>query len=182
MSAQRQDKMVRQSKIIREGEVISASTVVRATPLRVYDVVSDVERIPEWSPECRRVERISATEFRGFNRRRLGRWSSKARIVTADRGAEFGFVVTVGGGDFTQWTYRMAPHPEGCELTEEMAMCRDLPRWALVFEQLALGVRDRRTDLRGNLDASLRRLRTVIEGNGAPAGLPQDTTKTEEVQ
>lgn len=176
MSAQRQRESARQTRIIREGEVISSSTIVRATPLRVYDVVSDVGRIPEWSPECRRVERTSATEFRGFNQRRLGQWSTKARIVTTDRGEVFSFVVAIGGKDFTKWTYRMAPHQAGCELTEQMTMCRDLPRWALVFEQLALGVRDRRSDLRGNLDASLRRIRAVIEGSDDLTGPGQDAS------
>ena len=150
-------------KVLRKGDAVSASTVVAADPGHVYDVVSDVRRIPEWSPECVRVEVVDEHNFRGFNRRRFGRWNTKARIVEAVRGSEFAFVVQFQGADFTRWSYRMIPHPSGCLLVEEVSMCVDLPLAALLYERLALRVTDRPADLRGNLDNSLRRLRTIIE-------------------
>ncbi|MGW4479430.1 SRPBCC family protein [Rhodococcus triatomae] len=149
---------------LKEGDTVVASTVVRATPKQVYAVVSDVRRIPEWSPECVRVDVIGDSEFRGYNQRRFGKWSTRARIVTADADAhEFAFRVQLAGRDFTQWTYSVKPNPDGCELIEEFRMCMDLPFLALAFERVALGVKDRRSDLKGNLDLSLRRLREIIE-------------------
>lgn len=150
-------------RVLQKGDSVSASTIVKATPAEVYDVVSDVRRIPGWSPECIRAEWIDRTTFRGTNRRRFGRWTTRARIVAADPGQEFAFAVQLGGGDFTRWSYRMEDHPGGCRVTEEVRMCVDLPLLALAFERIALGVRDRRTDLQGNLDQSLRTLRTIVE-------------------
>lgn len=151
-------------RILRNGDVIGGSTIVGASPLEVYEVVSDVRRIPEWSPECVRAEWISPTQFKGWNRRRLGRWSTTANVVAAEPGRQFDFVVQLGGADFTRWSYRMAPHHDGCLLVEDVTMCVDLPLMALAFERLALRVKDRHSDLRGNIDQSLRRLRDVVEG------------------
>ncbi|MGQ4618661.1 SRPBCC family protein [Nocardia sp. R7R-8] len=151
------------SGVLRRGESIAATTVVRATPQAVYDVVSDIRRIPSWSPECVRCEWIDDTTFRGTNKRRFGRWTTTARVTAAEPGREFTFVVSALNADFTRWSYRMERHPEGCQLTEEFQMCIDLPFAALAFERVALGVRDRRQDLRGNIDHSLRRIRRLVE-------------------
>ena len=66
---------------MREGTSGSATVVVRATPDEVYDTVSDVTRVPQWSSECVRAARVGRIEgpavgarFRGVNRRDLVAW------------------------------------------------------------------------------------------------------------
>ncbi|KAA0120589.1 SRPBCC family protein [Mycolicibacterium sp. P9-22] len=158
------------STVLQSGDVVRAATLIRATPEQVYAVVSDIRRIPEWSPECIRTEWIAADEFRGMNRRRFGRWSTHAKIVTARPGRLFEFAVQLRGSDFTRWSYGMETAAEGCRLIEEMRMCVDLPFAALAFERIALRVKDRRTDLQGNIDQSLQRLRQIIEAEYTPQG------------
>ncbi len=150
---------------LRKGEMLTASTQVRADAGRVYAIVSDVTRIPEWSPETVRAEWIAPERFRAWNRRRLSRWSTVANVVDAEPGRRFSFVVQALGGDWTQWTYRIEPGPGAgtARLTEEFAMCVDLPRGVLIFEHLFMFVRDRRADLQNNLDASVRRIRAIAE-------------------
>jgi hypothetical protein len=152
-----------------KGDRIQASTVVAAAPSAVYDVVSDIRRIPEWSPECVRAEWIGPGEFKGWNRRRFGRWSTTAKIVAMEPGRRFAFAVQLGRGDFTRWSYVLEPYPDGCLVTEEFLMCVDLPPLAAAYERLALRVKDRHADLHGNIDQSLRRLRAVIESQQADA-------------
>ena len=54
---------------------ISAFVEVAASPESVWEVVSDVRRMSEWSPECRRIVVIGSpkqgvgTTFLGLNRR-----------------------------------------------------------------------------------------------------------------
>lgn len=148
---------------LRNGDSVSASTRVRATPEEVYSVISDVRRIPEWSPECSRVEVLDDVTFRGHNRRRLGRWTTTAEIVTAHQSTEFTFVVRMMGKPFTRWSYEVEPTPAGSRLTETFTMCQDLSLAAWLFEQVALGVRDRRADLQGNLDQSVRAIVRLVE-------------------
>ena len=91
--------------LLQKDETLSASTEVRASPEQVYAVVSDVTRIPEWSPETMRAEWLAPDRFQAWNRRRLGRWRTVANVVEVEPGRRFSFVVQAMGGDWTQWTY-----------------------------------------------------------------------------
>lgn len=153
--------------LLQKDETLSASTEVRALQERVYAVVSDVTRIPEWSPETVRAEWLAPDRFQAWNRRRLGRWRTVANVVEAEPERSFSFVVQAMGGDWTQWTYLMEPGSaaDTTRLTEEMRMCVPLPFGALVFERLFLFVRDRRVDLQTNLQTSVDRIAAIVEAS-----------------
>jgi len=153
--------------LLQKDETLSASTEVRALPERVYAVVSDVTRIPEWSPETVRAEWLAPDRFQAWNRRRLGRWRTVANVVEAEPERSFSFVVQAMGGDWTQWTYLMEPGSaaDTTRLTEQMRMCVPLPFGALVFERLFLFVRDRRVDLQTNLQTSVDRIAAIVEAS-----------------
>jgi len=67
--------------LLQKDETLSASTEVRASADEIYAVVSDVTRIPEWSPETVRAEWLAPDRFNAWNRRRLGRWRTVAKVV-----------------------------------------------------------------------------------------------------
>ncbi|MGO9924633.1 MAG: SRPBCC family protein [Mycobacterium sp.] len=150
---------------LQKDETLTASTEVRASAEQVYAVVSDVTRIPQWSPETRRAEWLAPDRFRAWNRRRLGRWRTVANVVEAEPGRRFSFVVQVLGGDWTQWTYLIEPRSGAgaSRLTEVFRMCVPLPFGVVVFEHLFLFIRDRRMDLQANLDMSVNRIRAIVE-------------------
>ena len=89
-----------------------------ASPEAVYDLVADVTRMGEWSPECRRCEWLDGADaaeagrrFRGSNRFGVFRWSRTCEILTAERGVELSFR-TVPDRIFrssTRWTFRFVP-------------------------------------------------------------------------
>lgn len=151
--------------LLQKDETLTSSTEVRADADRIYAVVADVTRIPEWSPETTRAQWLAPDRFRAWNRRRLGRWQTVANIVAAEPGHKFSFVVQAMGGDWTQWTYLIEPGstPATTRLTETVRMCVPLPWPVVVFEHFFLFVRDRRADLQKNLDASVGRIRTIVE-------------------
>lgn len=102
---------------------VAESVVVDAEPSDVYAAVSDVRRMARWSPECfatwvlsRRGEQ--PVGFVGFNRRGPLVWFTTCRVVVAEPGEEFAFEVTTFGLPVSRWSYRLAPLPEGTELTE----------------------------------------------------------------
>jgi hypothetical protein len=77
----------------------------------VYDLVADVTRMGDWSPECVRCEWLDepgtvGSTFRGHNRRGLARWSTVARVLVADRPRVFSFATLHRGEPATRWTYR----------------------------------------------------------------------------
>ena len=104
-----------------------ASIDIAAPPELVYDLIADVPRMGEWSPECYRCKWLDGTtsaavgaRFRGYNRVGRYRWATTAVITTADRGCEFAFTVVHDetGRDETRWRYHFEPSPSGTLLTE----------------------------------------------------------------
>jgi hypothetical protein len=106
----------------------SESVVVAASPESLYDLVSDVTRVGEWSPECRASwwdEGAGAKVgdwFTGRNESGEQTWETKSQIVAADRGKEFAWQV---GGSYVRWGYTFAPVEGGTELTESWAFLPD---------------------------------------------------------
>lgn len=144
---------------------------IDAPPEVVYDLVADVTRMGEWSPECTRGEWLNGAtgpavgaRFKGSNRRGLARWSTRPRVVAAERGREFGFIAPDPlGRDFTKWTYRFEVTTSGTEVFESFEMLRDVPLVAQLFERWLMGVTDRETDLEDNMRKTLVRLKEVAD-------------------
>ena len=104
----------------------SATVHVDASPEAVYDLVADISRMPEWSPETYRAHWLGgATEaapgvrFRGWNKAGPLRWFTDPVIDVAERGREVAFTTTFFGvGRLTTWRYVMEPSDGGTRLTE----------------------------------------------------------------
>lgn len=155
---------------MKRGTSGQGSLLIHAPPERLYELVADIRRMAEWSPECRACEWIGeggapvvGARFRGTNRRGLARWTTELQVVTAERGREFAFVTLRRGHEQTQWSYRFAPHPSGTTVTESFELLADLPWYLVLTERVLMGVADRRVDLEANIRTTLRRLKAVAE-------------------
>ena len=94
----------------------TAEVEIAASTDAIYDLVADVQRMGEWSPECRRCEWLGGADrasvgarFRGHNRFGIFRWSRVCEVLTATRGKEFAFR-TVPRGLFrssTIWRFEL---------------------------------------------------------------------------
>ena len=150
-------------------------TVHIAAPAdRVWDLVSDVTRIGEFSPETFEAQWLDGTDgpragarFRGHVRRNgVGPvyWTT-CTILVADPGREFAFAVNGPGGTIVNtWRYRLAPGPDGTEVTESFQLPATLA--TRVYWLLAGSLR-MRTNLNG-MRATLERIKAVAERNPAP--------------
>jgi hypothetical protein len=155
--------------IVKAGTHGQASTDVHAPPAALYDIVSDVRRMGEWSPECRHCAWLGGAtgpavgaRFKGSNRRGVARWSTKPRVVVADPGREFAFVVGPRGKDVTKWSYRFEPTADHTTVTESFEMVSDMP-WYFRLGDRLLGINDRRADLESGMRETLQRLKTAVE-------------------
>jgi uncharacterized protein YndB with AHSA1/START domain len=145
----------------------NASIHVDATPEAVYDLITDVTRMSEWSPETYKAEwRNGATEamtgarFRGWNKMGPVRWFTDPIVERAERGKEFAFTTTFfGRGRFTTWSYRMHPSPGGgTELEESWEECNPTSILTRVFAN------DRRAkQLQQGMEQTLQRLKASAE-------------------
>jgi len=99
----------------------SDSILVARSAECLYDMVSDVTRIGEWSPVCKACwwdEGSSARAgdwFTGSNTTADRTWETRSEVVVAERGREFAFVV---GGSYVRWGYTFTVIGEGTRVTE----------------------------------------------------------------
>jgi hypothetical protein len=97
------------------------SITVAVSPDSLYDMVSDVTRMGEWSPICTACwwdegdgPRDGAW-FTGRNELPERVWETRSQVVAAERGREFAFAV---GGAWVRWGYTFAAVEAGTLLTE----------------------------------------------------------------
>jgi hypothetical protein len=169
---------------MRKGTRGEARQRIAAPPGALYDLVADVTRMGEWSPECIRCEWLDGAtgpavgaRFKGTNKRGLIRWSTTPRIVAAVPGREFAFVTTHRGHDETRWRYRFDPDGDGTMVRETFEMLADLPWYLRLIERIAMGVKDRHADLEGGMSETLRRLAAAAAPDAADrtaAAQPQE--------
>jgi hypothetical protein len=160
---------------MKKGTRGEASVRVEAPPEKVYERVSDVTRMGEWSPETTSADWVGGAtgpavgaKFKGRNRNGLARWSTTPRVVAAEPGREFAFTTSWLGKDMTQWTYRMEPDGSGTRVTESFEMLMDVPWYFTASERWLMGVKDRKADLEANMAKTLERLKGVVEGSASP--------------
>jgi hypothetical protein len=99
----------------------SESIVVGRSPEALYDMVSDVTRMGEWSPICKacwwedgKGPRVGAW-FGGRNELPERTWETRSQVVAADRGREFAFEVN---GGWVRWGYTFTAVDSGTQVTE----------------------------------------------------------------
>src|SRR5271154_6104648 len=111
-----------------ESHNFSDSIFVARPPNLLYDMVSDVTRMGEWSPVCKACWWDEAPDpatgpaagawFTGRNESGDRVWEGRSQVSVAEPGREFAFLV--GGVDvaLVSWNYSFAPVDGGTELTE----------------------------------------------------------------
>jgi uncharacterized protein YndB with AHSA1/START domain len=156
------------------GEQVSVSREISASPEQLYEMVSDVTRMGEWSPETEGGAWLDGApaatpgaKFRATNRVGKRSWKTVSVVVDADPGRRFSFVVTAGPLKAAEWSYAFEPGPNGCLVTESWNDLR--PGWFKSITGFATGVRDRPEHNRRGMQQTLANLAHVAESGHAGA-------------
>lgn len=156
------------------ARVVRGSVTVHmaASADRVWDLVSDITRVGEFSSETFEAEWLDGAcgpevgaRFRGHVRRN-GRgpvyWTA-CTVVASDPGREFAFTVTgPGGATVNTWCYQLAPRADGTDVTESFELADT--RLLRLYWMLA-GPARRRTNLNG-MRVTLERIKAATESAG----------------
>lgn len=134
---------------------------VDATAQQVWDVISDVTRIGEWSHECHGARWLGNADeprpgvrFRGRNRAGWARWGRTCELLTVDppRQLVWQTVPTPLFPDSTQWRIQLEPTSDGRTLITQSFTVLRAP-WLLdrLYARVIPSHRDRDTRLAEDL-------------------------------
>jgi len=147
------------------------SRLISAPAETIYDVVSDVTRTPELSPEVVSCEWVGSggptvgARFRARNKARRGpSWSNTPEVVTADSGREFAFLRRERMFGELVWRYRLEPGETGTNVRESYEVTQPVPLVSRLAMRVFYGAKDRPSDLRDGMERTLARLAAATEG------------------
>ena len=145
---------------------------IAAPAERVYDLMSDITRMGDWSPECRRCAWTGGASgpavgarFKARNKGRRGpSWFNKPTVTAADPARQFAFNRHGPGiGSYT-WRYVLEPTDGGTRLTESFDVERPLPKAMSWLTEKWVGSPDRDADLHEGMEITLSRIKAAAEG------------------
>lgn len=141
---------------------------IKADAAALYQRVSDVTRMSEWSPEttsCRWLKGATGpaagARFKGANRSGWRRWSTTCTVVAAEPGERFAFDVTFARVPISRWEYTFSPDGDRTIVTERWIDHR--PNWMRKASGAVMGVRDREAHNRAGMEKTLEALRVSAE-------------------
>lgn len=141
---------------------VSVSTIVPATAETVYDLVTDVTRMGQWSPETVSAAWLDGADhaavgvrFQGTNVIGKTRWTTKPTITAAVRGEVFAF--NVPGASGGQSRYEFEQVPGGTRVVESVHQDKPSPLIIRLLQRKP-GVTDRAQHLQDGMTTTLERL------------------------
>jgi hypothetical protein len=153
----------------------SVERYIEASPEALYDIVADVTRTPELSPEIVACEWLDGAtgpavgvRFRATNH--VGRgpdWHNTPVVTVAERGRLFAFSRTEKGAGTVAWTYDFTAQGTGTLVTESYEVTRPLTLFGWFVIGVLYGRKDRRSDLRRGMNQTLERLAAITERSPA---------------
>ena len=152
---------------------IEVSRVIAASPEALYDIVSDLPRMGELSPENTGGMWLHdgtgpevGAEFRGTNSHGTKHWATTAVIERAERGKAFVFRTKVGPIKIARWSYAFEPVENGTKVTESWD---DMRNWiAKRAGAISSGVTDRLTHNRESMEVTLSNLARAARATHRP--------------
>lgn len=92
---------------------------INAPAAKVWDLISDLRRMPQWSPQCRRMKALGplqpGTRTFNLNRRKFLFWPTTCTLTEVIPEQKLAFRVDSNN---TVWSYELAPTAAGTRVIE----------------------------------------------------------------
>jgi hypothetical protein len=157
---------------------IESTVEVDAPPQAVWAVVGDLLRMPELSPELRRLyvvgggpPRVGSTLV-GLNRRGLVAWPTTSKVTVLDDERAVAWRTRESGAT---WSYRLEALDEGRRT--RLTGRRDLPAFTIgtaLLGPIIGGAEGHDRELAAGMAATLARIKQVVEGSAAATAATAD--------
>ena len=154
---------------------VDAEAFIEAPPSRVWDMVTDIVRMGQWSPEYQGGEWLDGatgpvvgSRFRGRNRRGDREWETVSTVIEAEAGRSFAWAVGDPGNAAATWRFDLAPEGTGTLLRQHVQLGPGPSGLAARIEELPEReeeiVATRTAELRRNMHSTLDGIKSAAEG------------------
>jgi hypothetical protein len=143
---------------------------IEATPEALYDLISDVTRTPERTPDVARCQWLDGAtgpavgaRFKSINRVGRGpKWSNKPVVTVAVPGREFSFTRTEPFAGTILWRHRFEPEGSGTRMIVSYEVIEPITMVGWFIIGTLYGMKDRRNELRTSMINSLERVADLV--------------------
>ena len=148
-------------------ERIESSIEIAAPPAQVWGVVSDLKRMGEWSPQCRKMiirggEVKQGTRTFNINRQGWKFWPTRSYVKVWEPEKKLALKIAENG---TIWTYDLEPTATGTRLTEARTAPNGVASISNTLTQYVLGGTDNfEKGLQAGIEQTLQRIKAEVEG------------------
>jgi uncharacterized protein YndB with AHSA1/START domain len=146
--------------------LLQAEIDIEAPVAEVWGLVSDLSRMPQWSPQCRVMKVLGPVRegARTLNLNRRGRmfWPTTCTITEVDPQRKITFKVAANG---TEWSYELEPIEGGTRVVESRRAPNGVKKMSSAVVNVAFGgVPSFEQELVEGMNQSLSRIKTAAEG------------------
>jgi hypothetical protein len=143
--------------------------------MALYDIVADITRTPELSPDILYCEWVGGAtgpavgaRFKATNKFGRGpRVSNRPVVIVAEPGREFAFSRRAPFSGTLEWRYRFVPESDGTQVIESYTVTEPVHWFGWFMLTVLKGSRDRRSEMRASMEATLDRLDAIAHASGA---------------
>lgn len=145
--------------------LLQAHVDINAPVAKVWELISDLRRMPEWSPQCRWMKPFGpvrqGTRTLNLNRRNRMFWPTTCTVVEIVPDRKLAFRVDTNN---TIWSYELEPAGEGTRVIES----RHAENGVTAFSNLSVkalfgGTDNFEHELLDGMNASLARIKDAAE-------------------
>ena len=148
---------------------LRAETTIDAPPDVVWSALTDLSRLPDWSPELVKMLPLKRGGLRvgqwyvGINRRKGVVWPTRNVVATLEPGTSLAWDTRTSG---SRWIYELSPSGTGTRVVHRRPVPKKLTLASKVFAAAFLGGGESHADeLEAGMAQTLARLKAAVEGS-----------------
>jgi uncharacterized protein YndB with AHSA1/START domain len=145
---------------------LTAEIHIGAAPDQVWSVVCDLRRMPEWSPQCRRMQLLGRLREGAYtanlNRRGWKFWPTASKVVRLEPNHAIAFRTLTNN---STWAFEITPTPSGSKLTERRLVPQKGTAWVskTIVEHILGGEDSFDDEMVDGMNTTLTKIKTAVE-------------------
>jgi uncharacterized protein YndB with AHSA1/START domain len=147
---------------------LHAEAVVDAPAEQVWELLCDLSRMPDWSPELVRMVPLKPGGLRvgqwylGINKRKAVVWPSRSVVAILEPGRSLAWDTRSSGA---RWIWELVPEGDKTRVVHRRPVPRSLTTLSRLFAPVFLGGNEGHADeLEAGMAQSVARLKAAVEG------------------